>query len=61
MKHWRTTLLGAITGLIMIIKGIISKNPIEVIEGVGIAVTGALASDAHVTDKNTEKIEAIEK
>jgi hypothetical protein len=44
-KHWRTTLLGAITGLVMIIKGIVTKQPLEVIEGVGMAITGALASD----------------
>lgn len=55
-KNWRTTLLGAITGLVMIIKGIVTKQPIEVIEGIGIAVTGALASDGVKAKKDVEKL-----
>ena len=60
IKNWRTTLLGAITGLIMIIKGILTKQPLEVVEGIGIAITGALASDNHLTLKNKNRIEVIE-
>jgi hypothetical protein len=43
--HWRTTLLGFITGLIPILIGIVEKNPSQVITGLGVMVTGALSAD----------------
>lgn len=45
-KNWKTTLAGLITGLLIIIKGILVKDPVIITTGVGAIITGALAADA---------------
>jgi len=50
LKNLKTTIAGSIAGLPMILNGISAKDPVQVISGLGILITGLLAKDAHTTD-----------
>jgi len=49
MKNWKTSLLGSLAGLPMIIEGAISKDWGKVITGVAAILLGLFAKDANVT------------
>lgn len=54
LKNLKTTLLGSFTGLPIIIEGASRKDPVTVITGLGLFLTGLFAKDADKDDE-TEK------
>jgi hypothetical protein len=49
MKNWRTTLLGCLGGLVLIVKGALIHDPAMVTTGVSTALMGYFAKDNSVT------------
>lgn len=54
LKNLKTTLLGSFTGLPIIVEGAARKDPVTVITGLGLFLTGLFAKDADKDDE-TEK------
>lgn len=44
-SSWKTTLLGALAGVPLLVQGIISNNPVTIAEGVCLIVGGVIAKD----------------
>lgn len=53
-KNIKTTLLGSFTGLPIIIEGASRKDPITIITGLGLFLTGLFAKDADDKDHQNE-------
>ena len=49
MKNWKTSVLGAVGGLPMIIQGVINQDWAMVITGVASVLLGFFAKDSNVT------------
>lgn len=54
LKNLKTTLLGSFTGLPIIVEGASRKDPITVITGLGLFLTGLFAKDADDKDHKNE-------
>lgn len=50
LKNIKTSIAGSIAGLPMLLNGISAKDPVQIISGLGILITGLLAKDAHAQD-----------
>lgn len=55
LKNLKTTLLGSFTGLPIIVEGAAREDPVTVITGLGLFLTGLFAKDATAKDDENEK------
>jgi hypothetical protein len=55
LRNLKTTLLGSFTGLPVIAHGMESKDPVVIITGLGLFLTGLFASDAKDDKTEIEK------
>ena len=46
MKNWKTTLAGLITGIALVVKGILMKDPAVITAGVGAILHGIVSADS---------------
>lgn len=47
LKNLKTSIAGSIAGLPMFLNGVSQKDPVQIISGLGILITGLLAKDGH--------------
>jgi hypothetical protein len=55
LRNLKTTLLGSITGLPVIASGLEHKDPVTIITGLGLFLTGLFAGDAKDSEELKEK------